>query len=319
MGFGPSKQTISRSKCITMTETAMFRNLSPRTLGFSGSIQSEMIELALTYGFVGMDLDIADFGQQVADFGLEHARRLIDSAQLKIGNYQLPVRWLGTDEEYERDMKRLTHLAELGNELGCSRATTALQPASDTLPYHENFEFHAKRLKEICAALEPLNVRLGVEFIATAEYRKDKAHEFIHDLDATLKLLEMVGAKNIGLTLNPWHLFISGTPVERVKELPVEQIVSVYLTDAVLGKGPEELTDEDRRLPGETGVTPCAELLLILHEKGYDGPVTPAPLRQRLKGQGRQKGVKLAGDAMLKLFNQVNLLPEDYNLNTPDA
>ena len=33
----------------------MFKNLSPSALGISGH-QSEIIELALTYGFAGMDL-----------------------------------------------------------------------------------------------------------------------------------------------------------------------------------------------------------------------------------------------------------------------
>ena len=37
----------------------MFKNLSPSALGISGH-ESEIIELALTYGFRGVDLDIAD-------------------------------------------------------------------------------------------------------------------------------------------------------------------------------------------------------------------------------------------------------------------
>ena len=38
----------------------MFKNLNPSALGVSGH-QSELIELALTYGFEGTDLNVADF------------------------------------------------------------------------------------------------------------------------------------------------------------------------------------------------------------------------------------------------------------------
>ncbi len=57
----------------------MFRNLSPQALGISGR-QSEIIELSLSYGFKGIDVDMVDFQQTVKASNLAHARRLIDSA-----------------------------------------------------------------------------------------------------------------------------------------------------------------------------------------------------------------------------------------------
>ena len=47
----------------------MFRNLSTEGLGVSGR-QSEIIELALSFGFKGIDLDLVDFQQQVQVNGL---------------------------------------------------------------------------------------------------------------------------------------------------------------------------------------------------------------------------------------------------------
>jgi hypothetical protein len=46
----------------------MFKNLSPEALGVSGR-QSEMIELALSFGFKGLDLDIIE----LADSAKSHA------------------------------------------------------------------------------------------------------------------------------------------------------------------------------------------------------------------------------------------------------
>ena len=74
----------------------MFRNLSTVCLPLSGR-PSELIELALSFGFDSMDIDIVDFQQQAEAFGVEHARRLMVSARLKNGLFHLPVDLAGDD------------------------------------------------------------------------------------------------------------------------------------------------------------------------------------------------------------------------------
>ena len=74
----------------------MFRNLSTVGLPLSGR-PSELIELALSFVFDGMDIDILDMEKQSAAIGVEHARRLMVSARLKSGLFHLPVR-LDADE-----------------------------------------------------------------------------------------------------------------------------------------------------------------------------------------------------------------------------
>ncbi|NQW46258.1 MAG: hypothetical protein HQ464_00665, partial [Planctomycetes bacterium] len=54
----------------------MFRNLSTYGLPLSGR-PSELIELALSFGFDAMDIDLVDFQQQAETFGVLHARRLM--------------------------------------------------------------------------------------------------------------------------------------------------------------------------------------------------------------------------------------------------
>src|SRR6266478_2947281 len=83
--------------------TRMFKNLSLDDLGVSGR-QSERIELTLSNGFRGFNLDLVEFQQQVERHGLPHARRLIDSARLKPGSFKLPVEWQGSEETFNRDL-----------------------------------------------------------------------------------------------------------------------------------------------------------------------------------------------------------------------
>ena len=77
----------------------MYKNLSPKALGITGR-QSEIIELALTYGFRGVELDINDFVKRISHRGLDHATRFIRSAQIKIGGFELPVKWRGDEALY---------------------------------------------------------------------------------------------------------------------------------------------------------------------------------------------------------------------------
>lgn len=285
----------------------MYRNLSPRALGFSGTIQSEMIELALTYGFRGMDLDIVDFGQQVADFGMDHARRLIDSAKLQLGNFTLPVRISEDDASFEKDLAKLPGYAKLAAEMNCVHALTFLPPASDKVAYPEFFSLHSKRLTEVAKVLAPHGVKLAVEFLGPATLRAGKAHEFIHDLASTIKLIELIGQPNVGLLLDTWHVFTSGGSIADIKALDAKHIVSVQVSDLPLNANLEQLQDLDRKLPGETGVAHIPEVLMHLQKIGYDGPVTPEPLKQRMKGMGRQRAVKMVGDAMMQVWKLADL------------
>ena len=68
----------------------MFKNLNTEALGVSGT-QNEVIELALSHGFKGLELDLPAFAEQVEARGLAHSRRLLDSARLRLGSFRLPA------------------------------------------------------------------------------------------------------------------------------------------------------------------------------------------------------------------------------------
>ena len=57
----------------------MYKNLNAQALGISGQ-DSELIELALSYGFKGLSLNLVDFAEQVASQGMARASRLLVSA-----------------------------------------------------------------------------------------------------------------------------------------------------------------------------------------------------------------------------------------------
>src|SRR6185369_7847151 len=96
------------------------------------------------------------------------SRRLIDSAKLKFGYFNLPTPVEADDETYKPALAALPKLAELAAQLGCTRAVTTLA-AADELPIHQNFDFHRKRIVEVAKVLEAHGIQLGIGFCATSD------------------------------------------------------------------------------------------------------------------------------------------------------
>jgi sugar phosphate isomerase/epimerase len=303
----------------------MFKNLNPGALSVTGH-QSEIIELALTYGFGGMDLNVVEFATRSRLKGVEYARRLIDSAKLKIGSFALPLDWETDDDTFAKELAKLPEYAQAAVAAGCTRCIATVLPANDTRPYHENFEFHKRRFQETCRALEPSGVRLGVGFKAAEYLRKNQAFQFVHDLDALTLLLNMVAAPNIGLLLDIWEVVVGGGSLDSVRKLPVEQIVAVHVADLAPAVGNGEIDEKSRLLPGaEGGRIDITTLLVYLKSAGYDGPVTPRPSRGIFQSRRRDLVVKQVGEAMDKVWRAAGLPMErrfvpsaaslDYNID----
>jgi sugar phosphate isomerase/epimerase len=287
----------------------MFKNLSVEALGISGT-QSEVIELALSYGFKGLDLDIVDFASQVKAGGMAKARRLYDSARLKFASFRLPVEWHEDPDRLKNDLAALPQYLEIAKELGCTRAITSIEPAGDMRPFHENFEFHRRKFGELAAAVQPYGIRLGIEFLAPATYRQGRAFQFIQTVDQVLLLFKSTSAPNLGLVIDTWNWHLGGGTIEQIRFLSGDRIVAVYLSDCDPDVTAANATEQSRRLPGETGVIDASGLLTLLGELRYDGPITPNPFKGNLAGQSRDKIVKAASASVDQAWKAAGLNPQ---------
>jgi sugar phosphate isomerase/epimerase len=286
----------------------MFKNLSLEALGISGT-QNETIELALSHGFRGIDLDLVDFAQQAAERGLPHARRLLDSAKLRIGSFAIPFSLELDDAAFAKEMSRLAELIKLAKEMNCTRAVVQISPVSDQRPFHQNFEFHRKRLIEIAGLLEPAGIRLGVGYNASPAARSEGAYQFITQYSQLQMLLGLVGRRNVGILLDVWHLHVAGGGIDEIRKLGNNQVVALRLADFPRDRDVSNCSEEDRLLPGETGVIDSAAVLTHLAEAGYDGPVTPYPSSTCFQGLRRDEIGKRAGQALDHVWKGAGLSP----------
>lgn len=288
----------------------MYRSLNIETLGILGR-QSELIELALTHRFKGMDLDMASFANQVEQRGQEHVARFIESAGIQIGTWQLPVRWEEDELTYKEDLQNLPAIANIAASIGATRCITDVMAGSDSLPLQDNFEFHRARFHEIGDLLAPHNIWLGLGFRAAVASHGEFAHQFIIEAETLLTLIKTVSASNVGLHLDTWNWHLGGGTVDHLSDLTADQIVAVRVADVPAGETAATIKLADRLLPSPSGVVPVAEILAKLSDMEYAGPVIPYLDISQFKGVARDKIVQHVADAVRSVWPVGDSAEED--------
>jgi sugar phosphate isomerase/epimerase len=280
----------------------MYKALNPRALGISGR-QSEIIELALTYGFRGIEFDILEFSKRVQVQGLERAKRFLESGHLRMSAFELPMRWRGEESTFESELEKLDQLAVYASAAGAKACHTTILPATDMFPYHENFELHRKRLSIIADALGKHGIRLGLSFLTAPAYRVDKSFQFIFEADALLTLIKSMASTNLGLVLDTWNWHFGGGTPNQLRILGADKIVAVQIADAPVEASKESLREEQRIFPQESGPIQNQAYVTQLAEIGFKGPVSLDPHPSSLTGMTRETIVqKVSGllDELLK-------------------
>ncbi len=280
----------------------MYRNLNTAALGITGR-QSELIELALTYGFAGLDMDLADIVKRARSRGLDGARRYVASAGLRMGEFLLGLDWRTSEVTYRTALVQLKETAEIAAAFGAASCTAIIEPYAGDLPYHENFELHRRRLGEVGEIVAVHGIRLGVAlpFVPPGEEDRDRT-TFMREPDTLATLIKTVGSRHVGLTLDTWTWHVAGGTLAQLCAFPAEQIVAVRFADCPAGADFAGLTDQDRDLPGDGGAIDCAAILRHLAEHRYAGPLTLHPHASRLRGMTRDAIVQRARDVFDALF-----------------
>lgn len=284
----------------------MFKNLSTGAIGIRANMK-EGLELARTAGFEGLDLDIGEAGQLAAEHSVQFVKELWAGADIKMGGWGFGVNWRGSDADYYAGLAQLPARAELAAELGCYRTTTVVGPASNDMTYQENWDFSVKRLRPVAEILKEHGHSLGLEFIGPATSRKSAKHLFAYSMDAMLGLAATVGTGNVGLLFDTWHWYTCRSTIDDVRKLSTADVVYVHINDAPAGIDADEQIDNIRCLPAETGVIPLTELMHILTDIGYEGPVTPEPFSQTVNAMEPMDAAKATGASLDKVWASAGL------------
>ncbi len=286
----------------------MFKNLNTGAIGISGKTLAETIVLAREGGFAGIDFNIREAAELAQAQGVAAVRDLFAQNDVLPGQWGLPVAW--TQESWRDDLADLPALAALGAELGCRRTATWCLSFSDTRPYAENYQWHIDRFRPIAEVLRDQGCVFGIEFIGPKSLRRGHAYEFIYTMEGMLQLATDIGTGNVGLLLDAWHLYTSGGSLDDLDKISADDIVTVHINDAPAGVARDDLQDQVRCLPMETGVIDLPGFLRKLAGLSYAGPVTTEPFNQPLNDLAAQDpaaAVQAVSQAMDALWQAAGL------------
>lgn len=282
----------------------MLKNFSPKSLGINGR-QSELIELALTYGFSAMDVDMYEMLRRSQRTSAEDAAKFLKAAMgegmgrlEQIGGFPLEVDMDADDETFTAQVGALHPLADLAADLGAQRAYAMLPASTDRLPYHEYFETQRGRLTQIAEVLSGKGIRLGVGFNAAKELRESKQFDFVRNVEGLIAMVKAVGNPNVGYVLSSWDWAIGDGGMDQISELAGSDIVAVRLGSVADDADPAKATRADCVLPILEGPLNHVNLVKHLISTGFEGPISPAASPTRYKGQTRESTVKEAQEAI---------------------
>lgn len=288
----------------------MFKNLDINSLNISGQ-QSELIELTLSFGFKGFDVDISEFARQVEQKGLDHARRFLVSANIRIGSFPLPINWDAEAAIFEEELVELARLAKVAEQIGCARCLAMVAAANDLRPYAENFDLYRRRFAQIGDVLRDQGIRLGLGFHAPVYHRREHSYEFVHSFDQLLFFVKSIDHDHVGISLDTWHWHVSGGTLGHIEATTNSDIVAVNLADAATAAGDDNVDESGRILPGHVAQDASgidfAALLTAVAKKGFDGPLTVKPHPSQFEGMSRYEIVRQCGESIDHVWNAAGL------------
>lgn len=271
-------------------------------IGIKGLTLPQTIELAKRHGFSGIDFNIVEASQLAEEKGKAYVKDLFTSAGVRAGGWGSGVNGRGAEEEFASSLQNLPKYADLALELGSDRALGGLGPASDELDYQANFAFQVDRIGRMARILAEHGCRYGIEFIGPKHFRESRKYEFIYTAEGVMELARAIGAGNVGLLLDVWHLYTSGGQISDIKKFSAKDIVAVHVNDAPKDVEREAQRDNVRMMPLETGVLDLMGFLGELKTLGYDGPVTCEPFSARINSLPAEEAATETIQTMRRLF-----------------
>lgn len=251
----------------------MYKILSSRGLGVGGK-QNELIELALTHGFDGVEVDMADLVGRHDTLGKQFACQFLQSAKIDMGTFKLPVAIGGTDEQFNESITKLDTILDLAQTLNAKSCYVEIGSENENYAFQECFEKHTARLQTIAEKFAATTIKIGLALSASNAKPTDGNFKFIQTADEMLPLVKAVGQPNVGLCLDAWEWAVGGGTVEQLTNAGIATIVTeVKLADVAPGADLAEIKRSDRSaLPGSEADSFSFNLSKAILASGADLP-----------------------------------------------
>lgn len=284
----------------------MLKNFSPQGLGITGR-QSELIELALTYAFRGMEVNMVDMLKRSQRTSFEDASKYLRAADIVIGTFDVGVNLDSAEDEFATQLAQVHPLAEMAEQLGAKTATLRLPAATDQMAFPEFFEKVNRQVEQVAAVLAEKQIRLGLDFSAGSEHIENKQYPFVNDVEKFVALVKNVSADHVGYVVDTFDWAVGGGTLEELKSVPAERIYVVRLGEVSEGVTPAEAKSTDRVLPTPEGLLNHVEVAKYLASADVEAAVMPTASGAQYKDRTREATVNAAQEAIDAIFEAAGL------------
>lgn len=234
----------------------------------TGGRQNELIELAMTYKFDSVEIDMADLLGRMEVLGKAFALQFLTSSKTKVGTFRVPVDFGAPDAQYQAQVAKLGTVIELAKALGASRCFYEVTAGSDSHSFQQNFDLQTGRIKAVAEQLGAAGIRLGLK-LEPLSGRKERSYKFIQSAEQLLTLIRMCGSKHVGLCLETGSWTMLGGASDQISELTAQQLTEVRFADGELNVGEQPAYF----LPGQLDSSIANAVARHLHQVKYDGAI----------------------------------------------
>lgn len=278
----------------------MIKAISPFFLGTKASVYETAPTIAAQgyfQGYYSMNIK-AD----TARGGAETRRTFAENGLTPVG-FCMEPKLDEVDEVFERDIVAMEWTIAAAAEAGFPCAMAWIMPGSD---HHEPDEYHRiviHRMRRMCDLLAKHGLSLCMEMVAPKPLQQSFRYPIACTTADLLPLLRAVERPNLGVVLDMFHAHCTGQAEAEYAQLTGDvPVLMAHACDGVAGRAPWEQLDQDRRLPGETGVIPCQPFFACLRRLQYEAAVVLEPIDERFAAQGFPEVLRQAAEALSRVW-----------------
>ena len=273
-------------------------SINPGAIGLQCNAQ-ELLDYAIMFNFSSISPllnELVAFSPNEKKVYLEKMR----NHGIKFDGGGLPIEFRSSEKIFQQGLKFLQKNIKIIASFNIPSFVTWIMPTNKSLTYLQNFNQHQKRLKQVAAVLEEEDLKLGLEFVGPKTLMSRDKYSFLHSISELRELIDAIAKKNVGYLLDSFHTYCAGDQIENMDFLEVKDIVSVQINDAIIGRSADMQIDQERELPGDSGLIDLKKFLDFISSKGYNGAVSVEPFNKEINIMETTKKLKRVRASILK-------------------
>ena len=253
-----------------------------------------VVRACATAGFDGVEIDLNHLDRYLEHHSLAEARRMLDDGGIALASLMaFPLEVYGDPTDHLRTLARGAELAgELGGDVllvFCGAGVPGGMTHQDALELAaERAAMYADAAGAARIALEPIG-----------------RTQLMPGPDEALAVAAGSGRPNVGIMMDSFHYHLSGISLDRVRQLPAEQLLIVHVDDCE-DLPVDQLSDSHRLMPGR-GILPLVETFRILDEIGYTGYLSLELFRPEYWGWPVEQTVSTAATELRQVLSEAGL------------